>query len=79
MIWISSCSCYQVAGNDAVRLMPVFNSRCEMKPYIMSAKRKICFIGLHCSPDRDSREVLWTVITEEGRAQLAYALDVIEI
>lgn len=43
-----------------------------MQPQIMPGKTEICFIGLHCSPDHNSRDVLWAVITEEGRAQRVY-------
>lgn len=43
-----------------------------MQPQIMAGEMEICFIGLHWSPDHNSREVLWAVITEEGRAQHVY-------
>lgn len=51
----------------------------KTQPHIIPAKMEICFVGLYYSPDHNSREVFWTVITEEGRAQLAYALELIEI
>lgn len=47
-----------------------------MQPHIMPAKTNISFTGPHYSSDCTNKKSLQRVITEEGRAQLSYVLEI---